>query len=298
MPNLALLGAGAQLAGGLLNAQAQNAQNRESLMYSNFDYERRKKDSIEFWNMQNEYNSPQAQMKRLQAAGLNPNLVYGSPGGSSGVAGDISTPTPQSPQFRSSEPGNAVANAGLGFMNAMYDLRIKAAQANNLEKQNGVIDVERLLKEAQILATKTGTERSQFGLNLDKLYGADFKREQVRQLATSTDLSLNEDARRAALNASSIREAAERVLSMQAQRANTRAEHGRIMADIARIDKDNILKDMDINLRKNGIMPGDPWWSRIVGTFLGKYFDLSTSNPLNALEKLPSEMKMFPGYKQ
>lgn len=34
--------------------------------------------NIELWNMQNQYNSPQAQMQRLQAAGLNPNMVYGT----------------------------------------------------------------------------------------------------------------------------------------------------------------------------------------------------------------------------
>lgn len=41
-------------------AREQNAFNRES------------------WNMENEYNTPSAQMRRLKDAGLNPNLVYGS----------------------------------------------------------------------------------------------------------------------------------------------------------------------------------------------------------------------------
>lgn len=33
---------------------------------------------LEMWNKGNQYNSPQEQMARLKAAGLNPNLVYGS----------------------------------------------------------------------------------------------------------------------------------------------------------------------------------------------------------------------------
>lgn len=33
--------------------------------------------NLELWNLQNEYNSPAAQMKRFQDAGLNPNLIYG-----------------------------------------------------------------------------------------------------------------------------------------------------------------------------------------------------------------------------
>lgn len=32
--------------------------------------------NLELWNLQNEYNTPQAQMNRFQDAGLNPNLIY------------------------------------------------------------------------------------------------------------------------------------------------------------------------------------------------------------------------------
>lgn len=38
--------------------------------------------NLDMWNLQNEYNSPQAQMKRYEEAGLNPALIYsqGNPG--------------------------------------------------------------------------------------------------------------------------------------------------------------------------------------------------------------------------
>lgn len=41
--------------------------------------------SVEMWNRQNAYNTPQAQMARFTEAGLNPHLIYGS-GGNSGNA--------------------------------------------------------------------------------------------------------------------------------------------------------------------------------------------------------------------
>jgi len=48
------------------------------------------RENIRFWNMQNQYNHPLAQMKRLQEAGLNPNLIYGSSvAGATGSAGSI-----------------------------------------------------------------------------------------------------------------------------------------------------------------------------------------------------------------
>ena len=41
----------------------------------------------EFWNMQNAYNTPKAQMQRLKDAGLNPALMYGQ--GNVGNAGQL-----------------------------------------------------------------------------------------------------------------------------------------------------------------------------------------------------------------
>lgn len=39
--------------------------------------ERQNQYNIDMWKMQADYNSPQAQMRRFQDAGLNPNLIYG-----------------------------------------------------------------------------------------------------------------------------------------------------------------------------------------------------------------------------
>lgn len=50
--------------------------------------------NMRFWNMQNEYNTPANQMKRLQDAGLNPNLIYGSGSANTGIAGSIAPSKP------------------------------------------------------------------------------------------------------------------------------------------------------------------------------------------------------------
>lgn len=80
----ALLGVGSSL---LSNIGAKKRQNQAD------------NKNIEFWKMQNQYNTPAAQMQRLKDAGLNPNLIYGSsPAGASGAAGSItgSKPAPYS----------------------------------------------------------------------------------------------------------------------------------------------------------------------------------------------------------
>jgi len=51
--------------------------------------------NIKFWEMQNAYNTPKAQMGRLKDAGLNPNLIYGS-NANTGIAGSVS-PSKASP---------------------------------------------------------------------------------------------------------------------------------------------------------------------------------------------------------
>lgn len=49
--------------------------------------------NLEMWNLQNEYNSPQAQMQRFAEAGLNPNLIYGQgTSGNSSSAPQMVTP--------------------------------------------------------------------------------------------------------------------------------------------------------------------------------------------------------------
>lgn len=59
--------------------------------------------NLELWKLQNEYNSPAAQMQRYQDAGLNPNLIYGQQNQASAPASASAAP------FRSS--GTAARNA-------------------------------------------------------------------------------------------------------------------------------------------------------------------------------------------
>lgn len=74
--NWSAIGEGAIGAGiGMLGSAISQRQNYK---YSKKLMELQYQQNLDLWNKQNEYNSPTAQMQRLQAAGLNPNLVYGS----------------------------------------------------------------------------------------------------------------------------------------------------------------------------------------------------------------------------
>lgn len=253
----------------MLNATAGAVQNIANVRISEKQYERQRADALEFWNMQNEYNSPAAQMQRFKDAGLNPNLIYGR--GESGQSGAISVPNVNPPNLREPHVGTSTRAEVMPLLLAQADLRIKNAQANNLEVQNDVIKQDALLRAFQ-------AKRAGFDYDFENELrdtSLDYRRESLRGAMIQNDVAMNRDAREAAMNATSIQEAAERILSMQSNRALDPYRARQMGADtdrsrelIRQLIKDGVLKDLDIRLRRMNINPQDPIWARIVGGLL------------------------------
>lgn len=87
-------------------------------------YEQQKSDQQRAWRLNNEYNSPSAQMARLQAAGLSPNLVY-----QNGAA----TPTSDTmnvPDYKTSP------------LNDYTDLAPQIMQSSSIEAQNELVKAQ------------------------------------------------------------------------------------------------------------------------------------------------------------
>lgn len=264
----AAIQAGAQVVGAGIDAYATANLNKRSRQFAQKMYDLQKTDNIEFWRMQNEYNSPAAQMQRFQDAKLNPNLIYGQ--GNSGNAGAISTPDVQQPQWKVPDVGGFIGRAG-GAIGTYLDYEIKQAQIDNLRVDNTIKMEDVQLRRAQIRATMTDAERREFDLSLERSslgYSLDARRESVRKMKTETDVLLNRDERETAMNSSNLREAAQRILSMRQSRAQSREEMNRIRAATKDILSSNQLKQMDIDLRKLGIQPSDPLWARMLGRLL------------------------------
>lgn len=79
---------------------------------------------------QNEYNSPAAQMKRYQEAGLNPNLIYGNGQSSAGNQSEIAkyqAPTMQAPDLKLGV--NEAIQMALAFRQQKADINLKNEQA-------------------------------------------------------------------------------------------------------------------------------------------------------------------------
>ena len=116
----------------------KGAQRRQNLANSQ---------NIEFWNMQNAYNTPKAQMERLQAAGLNPNLIYGS-NANTGVAGSIApskaapynikNPVPLQAALLTAQIDNMNANTKKTLEDAKQIEQLTGGKVTNLELRNEI----------------------------------------------------------------------------------------------------------------------------------------------------------------
>lgn len=95
--------------------------------------------NIDMFNLQNAYNSPSAQMKRLREAGLNPALMYG--GKSGGMTG--SAQMPHKTDLLATQGRNHGAAALQGLMMSQ-DLKLKQAQTDNVNADTEKKGVEQI----------------------------------------------------------------------------------------------------------------------------------------------------------
>mgnify|MGYP006967683668 CR=1 FL=1 len=155
------IGANAQRQANIQNMQLAKYQNNWQTAENDKAYAR----SVEMWNMQNQYNSPTAQMSRLRQAGLNPNLVYGS-----GVTGNNAGSTPQYQpakiQRATMEPYRGW-NLGISdAVSTFMAMRQNKAQVENMEAQNKLIKEQARTEGIRQGNIAMSTARSGFDLNL------------------------------------------------------------------------------------------------------------------------------------
>jgi len=133
--------AGSSLLGQGANAFAQGRMNKKTREWNEKMYDRQRADALTDWRMQNEYNTPAAQMARLKAAGLNPHLIY--KGGADAVSGpvrstDVKSWNPTPPQIDPNTAGNVLTT--------YQNLKSRELQNDNL-KQNMEFTKQKILSE-------------------------------------------------------------------------------------------------------------------------------------------------------
>lgn len=179
------------LLGGLLSSGISYSQ-ANKLMTKQQEWNRQQAEwqnqvNVQNWQMQNEYNTPSNQMKRLQEAGLNPNLMYGNGSASTGNA----TGAPDAASVNSAPMSAPRANIdfsrfGTDAMQAAISLR---QQDNNDKLAQSQVDYNRAkvaTEEAKALNLMAGTDLTKWDLDkgqrlFDILKGNEEKRGQLMQ---------------------------------------------------------------------------------------------------------------------
>lgn len=292
-PLVPVIAAGATLGGAGINAASQGKINRKTRQWNEKMYTIQRQHAQDDWHLQNEYNSPRAQMARLKEAGLNPNLVYDN--GATTIAPPVRSTEAKSWNPEAPNLGSGISDSILSYI----DTRMKEKQINLLDTQNTVAQNDAAMRLAQIANlnvqtanTVQNTAKSQFELDLAKdLRSGSLQMQQLQndklaaenhKIAVDTWYTLNQDERSAALNSATIAEAAQRILTMKLQNTKIPAERAEILQRIENIKKDATLKQLDIELKKTGAQPSDALWQRTLMRLL---------DPLNKTLKPPTDMK-------
>lgn len=98
--------------------------------------------NIALWNMNNQYNSPVEQMKRLREAGLNPNLVYGN----GSVVGNTSG------QAAGATPYGVTKNSRQSLVDELAQTQV--LESNEVNIENKKAETANIIRQNELLAAQ------------------------------------------------------------------------------------------------------------------------------------------------
>lgn len=284
------------LAGDVYTANMQEKINQENIAWQNQSLDINEANTLKNWNLQNEYNTPAAQMQRFKDAGLNPNLVYSQ--GNPGNAGAIATPQRGTPDLKAPDYrhiGDDVGNALAAFQNYQF----KKAQIDNTDanttaaKANAALtDSNRQLNDARqrnidadtslkLLSNASGT--FDLGVKSDlRDTTVESAKENLRQISNNINLAndandrawrgLSLQIRASDLNAlsndMSLRQGLQNILNMRMQNAKTSVEMQNLRQVGQNLKQSNELNQLDIDLKSKGLNWSDPAYIRQVQRFI------------------------------
>lgn len=282
----------------LFNAGMTGIMNRKARKWQEKMYARQREDALSDWMMQNEYNHPSSQMARLREANLNPNLVYGNGVTTEGGnirSSDTGSWKPDTPRFDPSVASDSLMN--------YMDTQVKQAQIDNLRTANTVQLEDAALKRAQTANTNVNTAntaqttaRSKFDLELAsdlRETSVEAAKASLKKTQADTKFTLDQNERAQALQANTLQQGLENILTSRMNRAVSAEQKKHIQAQIDSVKKDIELKQLDINLKKSGVQPGDALWQRVMAQYLS-----GNKRLLNKIvpEKFPGEKRKWPKF--
>lgn len=272
------------------------ANNKKQRKWLEEQYRKQRADALADWNMQNAYNSPEAQMARLKAAGLNPNLVYGN--GADATASQM----PRQSDTGSYKPQSTPIDMNTNVMGAYFDAQVKQAQVDNMAAQKTLLDqqaIHEALKALNTVANTKSTEANTETTNALRQSSLDALRASINKMQTETVISSNQESRNQQLHSGNLElqnanlaKIAQDISTQKIQNSKTIEERTEVKARVNNLLREGILKDMEIQVRERGGNPNDAYWEKkaqqVIEYILNggkewkRYFDmLIRENPRN-----------------
>lgn len=253
----ALITGGAAILGQGANTWSTGRMNKKSRKWSEKMYDRQTADNIRFWDMQNKYNSPQEVMKRLQEAGLNPNLVYGN-GNSVAQAPNLQGADTPRPEFNA-------PTFDTGVLSQFFDVEQKQAQTDNLKAQTTVQQELAVLRAVETAGKAHENVSKNIKAQLDQnLFDVSMEvaKERLRKLKADTQYTLDSNERAQLLIKPQLQNAIEDILTKRLGREVSSQQ-------LRNLGLDFQVKQLDARLAKMGIRANDPFYAKAVGQIIG-----------------------------
>jgi len=274
-----LIMAGSTLLGQGINAASQSGMNKKTRQWNESMYGMQRQHALQDWQMQNAYNSPEQQMARLKAAGLNPHLIYG------GGPGNVSQPV-RSTDTKSWNPSAPQFDLGAAAKSALFtgvDLELKNIQRDRIQELTQVARQQALNQASQTAKNVQETAKSKFQLQqAESLQGyvAEAAKLGVKQQEANIQSSLTNTQRttqqivtEALMQQPNLKLVLAEIDQRRANIAKTEEERYNIRQDTRNKERAGILQQIEIDLREKGINPNDPVYMRVLGQAIDKPFE-------------------------
>lgn len=271
----AAVGAAAQIGGELIGNKQQNAGNFKQRKWAREQNEKAYAYQTEMWDKTNAYNSPVEQMKRLKAAGINPNLIYGSGSESGGITSPMSAPNQQSyvNPNQGINIGESVARVydttSKALSNDLTKIQIAAEAQRIAESQvrsakMGGVDTQKGYQEinestSRIEAQQAGTVRTKVGTEADlqQLTQAYRLQDISAQSATEALRSQQLGNERDFINNSTLSDKNKLAMKEAVARIKEAGSRNGSRGVQQQLDKEKL------DMRKKGVETSDPIWARV-----------------------------------
>lgn len=260
------IAAGASLLGTGGQIYAAGKMNKKTRAWNEKMYGVQRADALSDWNMMNAYNSPEQQMQRFKEAGLNPNLIYGQQNeGATVRSTEAKGWNPETPDL------SGIGRAAQGGIQAYQDITLQQETVKNMQAQRENMALDGVIKALQAKQIEQTTATGAFDLGMkEKLADTAIStaQENLRAISTGTDLGLKRFELDAAMNTANLKMAAENILNARMSRAVSAEQINQIRAQAAQLRSSTILNELDADLKRQGIQPGDELWQRVLGRVL------------------------------